>query len=503
VVLCIAVFISTVDTTIVNVALPDIAQDLSATTAELQWVMDAYTIALAGLILLGGGLADRFGRKRIFITGLALFAATSLLATFADSAVELITYRALMGTGAALIMPPALSLIAVIFPPEQRRVALSVWSAIAGLGVAMGPVAGGILLDNFWWGSAFLVNVPVALITIVGAFVLLPESRRPGVPPLDILGAVLSVLALGGLIYGIIEGPHTGWLEPDILIGIGLGIAMFFAFTWWELRTQDPLFDVRVLGNPQVLAGFTTIFLFYVAFLGIEFVIPQYLQSVEDRSTLAAGLVLLPFGVVVLLASPFVPRVITRFGYRRLLSGTMVGLGVGAATLSLLGVLGGPLIVMLGLAIAGTALGLGFPPSTAVVLNSLPVEKAGDGSAVNQVARQVGAAFGVALIGSILAGVYTSEISSSTESLSESEAETAEHSITGAQSVAAELGSREAARLTSAADDAFKRGTEVALWTLVGLTLAGALFTFRLMRGAPIDAAPPPTNAPPAESAAG
>ncbi|MGH9026138.1 MAG: DHA2 family efflux MFS transporter permease subunit, partial [Acidimicrobiia bacterium] len=366
VVLCVAVFISTVDTTVVNVALPDIATDLDATTADLQWVMDAYTIALAGLILLGGGLADRFGRKRIFTIGLMLFALTSLLATFADSPAELIAYRALMGTGAALIMPPALSLIAVIFPPDQRRTALSVWSLIAGIGVAMGPVVGGLLLDNFWWGSAFLVNVPVALVTIVGALLLLPESRRPGAPPLDVVGAVLSVLALGGLIYAIIEGPHTGWLDPEIVVALAGGVLLVVLFAWWELRQRDPLFDVRVLADGRVLAGFTTIFLFYVAFLGVEFLIPQYLQSVEDRTTLAAGLVMIPLGLGVVVCSPLTPRLITRFGYRRILSGTLAGVGAAAALLSLLADFGGPAIVMGGLLLLGVALGFGFPPSTAV-----------------------------------------------------------------------------------------------------------------------------------------
>jgi EmrB/QacA subfamily drug resistance transporter len=487
----VAVFISTVDTTVVNVALPDIATDLDATTADLQWVMDAYTIALAGLILLGGGLADRFGRKRIFITGLTLFALTSLLATFADSAVELIAYRALMGVGAALIMPPALSLIAVIFPPETRRVALSIWSVIAGAGVALGPVIGGLLLDNFWWGSAFLVNVPVALVTVVAAFVLLPESRRPGAPPLDILGAILSVLALGGLIYGIIEAPHTGWLDPEIIAALVLGAAMVGAFAWRELSCRDPLFDVRVLADGRVLAGFSTLFLFYITFLGVNFLVPQYLQSVEDRSTLAAGAVMLPLGAGTVVMAPLTPRFTNRLGYRRMLTASLAGLALGAALLSLLADTGGPVIVMIGLLLVGASLGFGFPPATAVVLNALPVEKAGDGSAVNQVARQVGAAFGVALVGSILAVVYSAEVEPATSSLSEADASKAEQSITGATSVADDLPSSEGATLEQAADDAFERGTEFALWTVAALMAAGALLTFRLLRPDPTRGAEP------------
>jgi len=218
VVLCLAIFISTVDTTIVNVALPEISRDLHATTSQLQWVIDSYTIALAGLVLLGGGLADRFGRKRVFMLGLVMFAVGSLLSTVARSAGELIAYRAVMGVGAALIFPPALSLIAVIFPPDERPRAIALWTVIGGVGIALGPVIGGVLLNSFWWGSAFLVNIPVTVIGLVGAAALLPESRRPGAPPLDLTGGASSVLALSGFVYAIIEAPATGWTDPEILL---------------------------------------------------------------------------------------------------------------------------------------------------------------------------------------------------------------------------------------------------------------------------------------------
>jgi MFS transporter, DHA2 family, multidrug resistance protein len=483
IVLCLAIFISTVDTTVVTVALPEISSDLGASTSQLQWILDSYTIALAGFILLGGGLADRFGRKRVFMSGLGLFALTSLLATFASSAGELIVYRAAMGLGAALIFPPALSLVAVIFSPVERRVAIAVWSVVAGAGLALGPVIGGALLNEFWWGSAFFVNVPVAVIGVVAALVLLPESRRPGAPPLDLVGAALSVLALGSLIYGIIEGPNVGWATVEVGGALGLGVVAVWAFIAWELRQQDPLFDVRVLGNPAVLAGFTTLFLFYIAFLGIEFVIPQYLQSVEGETALAAGLVMIPLGIGQIVLAPFTPRLLDRVGPRRLMTGTLAGIGVGAVVLSLLTEAGGVALIVAGLVIISASLALGFAPATAVVLNALPVAKAGDGSEVNQLARQVGAAFGIALIGSILAGVYSSELASETTALTDRQSETVDQSLSDAQKVAGDLGGARGAALTDAADDAFERGAEVSLWAIAGLSAAAALIVFALLRG--------------------
>ncbi len=495
VVICLAIFISAVDTTVVNVALPEISRDLDATTSQLQWVLDGYTIALAGFILLGGGLADRFGRKRIFIFGLGLFALTSLLATFAGSAGELIAYRVAMGLAAALIFPPALSLIAVIFPPAERRVAVAVWTVVAGVGLAMGPVIGGALLDEFWWGSAFFVNVPITLVGVVAALILLPESRRPGAPPLDLVGAALSVLALSAIVYGIIEAPHTGWGSAEISGSLGLGLLALGAFIWWELRQRDPLFDVRVLGNPAVLAGFTTLFLFYVAFLGMEFVIPQYLQSVDGRTALAAGVVMFPLGVCQLVLAPFTPRLSERVGPGPLLAGTLAGVGVGAVVLSLLTGAASIVLIEIGLVVTAASLALGFAPSTAVVLNALPVAKAGDGSEVNQIARQVGAAFGIALIGSIFAGVYSSDLAPATRELSDRQTEMADRSIGGATMVAEEVGGARGAALADAADTAFERGAQVGLWTVAGLAGVGAVIVYLLLRGTKPGVAVSPTRA--------
>lgn len=484
VVLCLAIFISTVDTTVVNVALPDIAAALGATTAELQWVMDAYTIALAGLILLGGGLADRFGRKRTFCVGLVVFALTSLLATLAASPPALIISRAGMGAAAALIFPPALSLIAVIFPPHERERAVAIWSFIAGLGIALGPVIGGVLIDSFWWGSAFLVNVPVTLVGLGGAIVLLPESRRPGAPSLDVPGALLSVLALTGFVYALIEGTHTGWTAPDIIAAAALGLAAFVGFIRRELRASDPLFDVTVLRDPAVLSGFVTLLCLYIAFLGVEFVVPQYLQSVEGRTALTAGLLLLVIGLFNAPATLLTPRLVERYGPGPLLICSLAGVSVAALVMSLIGTLSGVVVVVTALVLVGAAMGVGFPPATAVVMNALPVDKAGDGSAVNQLGRQVGAALGIALIGSVLAGVYSANLQpSATAELTTTQVRRAERSIEGAIAVASELPEAQRTALRGAADDAFERGTRVSLWTIAAVAGGGALLVFGLLRG--------------------
>ena len=267
-------FISAMDMTIVNVALPDISNDLDAGIGELQWVLDAFLVSLAGLLLVGNGLADRFGRRRVFLLGLIGFAVTSVLAAVAGTVGELIAARVLMGVAAACVMPPALSLLAVLFPPELRSKAAGVWAAVAGLGLALGPVLGGLLVDVAGWRWVFLVNVPFVLLAVPFGLRWLPESRRPGAPPLDIPGAALSTLALGGVVFTLIEGVDAGWTSPAVLIAAITGVAAGVAFLATELRRRHPLFDVRVLARRRVAAGALVILAAYIATLGMLFVHP-------------------------------------------------------------------------------------------------------------------------------------------------------------------------------------------------------------------------------------
>lgn len=482
-VVCLAVFIAQVDMTVMNVALPSIAVDLNAQTADLQWVMDSYSITLAGFVLLGGGLADHYGRKGVFMAGLALFGVASLVAASSNSIGQLIAARSFMGLGAALTFPPALSLIAVMFTPEYRSKAVSVWAMVGGTATAIGPIVGGLLLAEFWWGSVLLVNVPAAVIGLVGAALLLPRSKRPGAPPLDFPGALLSVLGLAALVFGIIEGPRIGWSAPIIVGALLLGVAGVVGFVLWELKTDTPMVDVRVFRIKGVSGGGVAITAGMLAITGMLFLLPLYLQSVLGLTALDAGLLLLPFGITFTVVALLSSRIERRIGVRNAITaGTLVA-AAGMLALSFVTETSssGYALIVIGAIGFGGGSGLMAPPATTAILNALPTEKAGDGSAVNQVTRQVGAAMGVAIVGTVLATVYAKELAPSLSGLSSSQANTADSSINGAQQVAATQSGGGTA-LLDAADSAFASGY---LWAMLTLALAltlSAVYVFVALR---------------------
>ena len=403
-------FISAMDMTIVNVALPDMSADLGAGIGELQWVMDAFLVSVAGLLLVGNGLADRFGRRRVFVWGLIGFAATSVLAAGAQTVGELIAARGLMGVAAACVLPPALSLLTVLFPPELRTKAAGIWSAVAGIGLAFGPVIGGVLVDAASWRWVFLVNVPFALLTVPFALRWLPDSRRPGVPPLDFPGVVLSTLALTGLVFALIEGVDTGWTAPAVLAAAATAIAAGVSFLATELRRRQPLFDVRVLKRRRTAAGAVAILSAYIATLGMLFLVPQHVQYVQGGSASAAGLELAPFGLGLGLSASASGRLVARYGSRAVLLVGLLTAATGFVPLLFLSADSSPALVLLGVGVFGCGLGLMAPPATAVIMNDVGTAKAGDGAAVNQLSRQVGGALGVAIVGSVFAAIYAAEI---------------------------------------------------------------------------------------------
>jgi EmrB/QacA subfamily drug resistance transporter len=403
-------FISAMDMTIVNVALPDISDDLDAGIGELQWVLDAFLVSLAGLLLVGNGLADRFGRRRVFLAGLAGFAAASVLAGISETVGAVIAARVLMGVAASCVLPPALSLLAVIFPPELRPKALGVWAGVAGFALALGPVAGGVLVDVASWRWVFLVNVPFVLVAVPLGLRWLPESRRPGVPPLDLPGVVLSMLALTGIVFALIEGVDAGWTSPAVLGAALVGVTASVAFFATELRRAHPLFDVRVLARPRVAAAALVILAIYIAMLGMLFLLPQYVQYVQDGSALASGLELAPFGVALGALAALSGRIVAKYGQRRVLLGGMLTAAAGFIPLLFLSGDSSPALVLLGTAIVGAGVGVAAAPVTGIIMNDVGTEKAGDGAAVNQLARQVGGALGVAIIGSVFAAIYAAQI---------------------------------------------------------------------------------------------
>jgi EmrB/QacA subfamily drug resistance transporter len=476
-VLCLCALTAGIDLTIVNVALPAIGRALDARTNELQWTIDAYTIVLAGMLVLGGAVADRVGRRRVFLASYALFALASVLAAFSPSTEALIGARALMGLGVAGVTAPALAIIASMYPPEERGRAIGTFVVFGASGLALGPIVGGLLLDRWWWGSVFLVNVPIIVVGIALGARTIPESRAPvppgGPPRLDVVGAVLSVVGLGGLLFGVIEGPGRGWTALPVLAAIVGGLAALALFVAWELRTRAPLFDVRILRRPVVATGAVTLLLAYLLLSAFLFLSPQYLRDVRDESIVSVGLLLVPFAIVFGLCSLQAQGVLQRWGSRRTITvGLLVsalGAGVLAVTAS-----GPPWATVAGSVVLAAGLSLLVAPPSTVVMNDLPASEAGDGSSLNFVSRFTGASVGVAIVGSILTSIYVRMLDPELDALDPAGADKARGSLQGALEVADTLSASADRALTTAARDAFERGATVAYAVVAVLALLAA-----------------------------
>lgn len=488
-VLLTCVLVASVDVTVVNVALPDIAKDLGAGTDTLQWVVDAYNIVLAGLLLLGAGLADRLGRKRVFLTGFALFGLASLVAAFAPSAGVLIGARAGMGIGAAMFIAPSLAILATLFPPEERSRAIAVWAIVGAVGIALGPVLGGFLLTHFWWGSAFLVNVPVVVVGVVLGVRVLPESRRPGDRRLDVVGAVLSVAGLGTTLFGVIEGPSRGWGAPEVVLSLVVGIGLVVAFVLWERRCPAPMFDVRVLARPVVAMGAGSLFLTYVAFTSMLFLVPQYLTSVHDLGIEVVGLLLLPFAVAFGVASSRVSAAMARRGAGTLVARGLFGLALGAALLAVAPHRGGVVLVVVGTTVCGLGLALLITPASTVVMNDLPDEQAGEGSATNMLSRYLGASVGVAVIGTVFAATFARAVTARVTELDRGDLRAARRSVRVALDRAGELGGPAGARVADEVREAFGVAMTAAFAAVAVVCLVGFVVARRLHARLDADAA--------------
>ena len=406
-VLCSSLLIISLDNTILNVALPALTQQLDASTSQLQWIVDGYTLVFAGLLLTAGSLGDRFGRKTFLAIGLVVFGLGSLSATFSTSSTMLALSRAVMGVGAAFIMPATLSLLTNIFrDPRERGRAIGVWAAVAGGGGAIGPVIGGFLLQHFWWGSVFLVNVPVCIIALIGGYLLLPQSRDPAAPRLDPFGALLSIVGLVLLLWAIIEAPTDGWTDPVVVACFFGGVFVLAAFVVWELHSDHPMLDVRFFENRRFTAANIAITMTFFALFGSLFLITQYLQTVLGYSALDAGIRMLPMACVMLVVAPLAPRIVERVGTKLVVGAGLTLVTLGMAWASQVPATDGyPHLVVAMIMLSG-GMGLVMAPATESIMGSLPPAKAGVGSAMNDTTRQMGGALGVAVIGSILATSY-------------------------------------------------------------------------------------------------
>jgi EmrB/QacA subfamily drug resistance transporter len=417
-VLCMSLLVIGLDNTILNVALPTLAKPsvaggLGASGSELQWIVDAYTIVFAGLLLTSGSLGDRFGRYRFLTVGLVIFGTGSALSAFAGSATVLIVTRALMGAGGSCIMPATLSILTNVFTDHhERATAIGIWAGVSAIGIGVGPVAGGALLTHFWWGSVFLVNVPVVACALVLGYLLVPESRDPSAPRLDPLGSVLSIFGLAALLWAVIEGPSHGWTSPEVVIGFVAGAIVSVSFVLWELHTSSPMLDIGFFQNPRFSAASGAITLTFFALFGLIFLLTQYLQSVLGYSTVKAGATLIPMSALLMVLSPLSTRWVRLFGNKVVVAGGLVVVALTMFAIVTLTAESSTLHVI----VVTLGLGLGMAhvmaPATESIMGSLPRDKAGVGSAMNDTTRQVGGAVGVAVLGSLLLSTYSSRLGS-------------------------------------------------------------------------------------------
>lgn len=401
--MCLALIVTGLDTLIVAVAIPSIEVGLGATADQLQWVIAAYSLAFAAPLLFAGGLADRFGRKLSFLGGMLIILAGSVLAAISGSAEILIASRVVMGVGAAFIMPSTLALIRDIFPDSERAKALGIWVGMSSLGIPLGPIIGGLLLQAFPWGSVFLINVPLILVAFVACLALVPESKSADRAKLDYFGLTLSVLGPAFLIYGIISAPATGWLAPVTLLAIIGGTLLTAAFLWWERKSQSPMLSHAVFRDRRFGGPLLTIATVFFGVFGGLFLVTQHLQLTLRLDPLAAGLHMLAMCSAVLIA-PVAPRLVEKFGLAAVSTVAPVMIAVG---MILLATDPSPssLRVIFALFAFGLGVGFGAPVSVNSIIEATPRNQSGSGSAVADVAMQLGGALGIALMGSI--GVAT------------------------------------------------------------------------------------------------
>jgi EmrB/QacA subfamily drug resistance transporter len=476
-VLCLTLLVISLDNTILNVALPTLARDLAATASQQEWMVDSYILVFASLLLTMGSLSDRFGRKRALILGLLIFGAGSIGSAFSGSANILIAARALMGIGGALIMPSTLSITTNMFSGKERGRAIGVWAGVGALGLVIGPLTGGWLLEHFTWGWVFLINVPVIVVTLLGALWLVPESKDPHASRLDPLGSLLSIGGLTSLVYAIIEVPANGWTDSSVLISFALAVILLTALIIWELRSPAPMLDMRLFTKPRFSAASLAMTLTLFAMLSSFFFLTQYLQEILGYDALNAGIRTIPMAVATMLGAGLGTRVNEWIGAKITVAAGLL-VGAGALVLWSTASLGsGYGLIATVLVILGLGMGTALAPATNSIMSALPIEKAGVGSAVNDTTRQVGGMLGVAILGSVLADIYHHAIdtTSSLNLLPSALKSAVRDSISAAVVVATRVPDPLAHIIRTAASIAFINAMDQTLVIGAGITACGAL----------------------------
>ncbi len=482
-VLCLSLLVLIVDNTVLNVAIPTLIRDLHASSSDIQWMIDAYVLVFAGLLLTAGSLSDRHGRRRGLVTGLVVFGCASLAAAFAGSPGQLIAARAVMGIGGAFLMPGTLSILTTVFDDRERKKAIAVWSSVLMLGALGGPTLGGLLLQHFWWGSVFLLNVPIAALGIVAAVLIIPESRGPARRP-DLLGALLSMVGMTALVWAVIASARDGWQAPQTLGGYGLAVLALAGFALWERRSPEPMLPVALFRNRNFSGASLSVVLLSFAGGGAMLALTQYLQFVLGFSPLKAGLAFLPMIVAAMVFNGVGVAIDKRLGARVTASLGLLVLAVGFGALAMVGPGDGYGRLVLALVILGVGSGTTGPAAYGTLLAALPPDRAGVGSAVNDTVQQVGQALSVAVLGSVLTATYAAAMPAGAGSV-------VRRSVGDALAVAAATGD---AGLARTARDAFVHAMSIT--SLVGVFggLAAAVVAFSVLRPTSKPAPPAPVR---------
>jgi EmrB/QacA subfamily drug resistance transporter len=487
--LCTSLMIVIIGNTSLNVALPTLARELDATTSDLQWMVDAYSLVFAGLLLTAGALGDRFGRKGALQLGLVLFGIGALVATFAGGAGQIIAGRAVMGFGGAFVMPSTLSILSNVFANDERPKAIAIWAGVAGGGAALGPVASGFLLEHFWWGSVFLVNLPIIIGSLVIGRWLLPKSSNPTDAPLDPVGALLSVVGLSALVYAIIEGPDHGWRSAESALWFGLAAVVLLAFLLWERSRRDPMLNLHFFEDRRFSVSSGGITLIFFAMFGTFFLTTQYFQLVLGYSPLGAGVRLLPMSFVMMFVAPQTPKLVTRFGANRVGAAGLLLVSAGLVFYSLAGVDTPYLPVIAIFVVLAAGFALTMSPMTTQLMSAVPRSKAGVGSAMNDTTRELGGALGVAVLGSLVTSRYASSLASALEGAAAPVREIAGSGLSGAVALADQpeqfpglrLAPGAADGIKAAAQQAFVDGLGVACLVAAVVVVLAAVAVFRYL----------------------
>ena len=477
-----------IDNTVLNVALKTIAEPhggLGASQSQLEWAINSYTLFFAGLLFTFGVVGDKIGRKRMLMIGLVMFGLASLLSAYSRTPEQLIFARAAMGLGGAAVMPQTLSIISNVFEPAERPRAIGLWAMAVGLGIATGPVLGGLLLDHFWWGSVFLINVPVTALGAIAVAILVPESRNRQAGGIDYVGVLLSIAGLVSLVFGIVQGGDgDSWLSLGVLGPIVGGLVILAAFVAYEARIQHPSLDVRLFRDRRLSASVGALGLVFFGMGGVFFFTSFYLQNVRGYTPLDAGLLTVPFAAGQLLMAPRSARLVQRYGAKAVGTTGMFVMAAAIAGYATLGTASPIWLLGVLFGIQGAAIGLSMPAATAAVMDVLPRERAGSGSALTNTARQVAVALSVAILGSILADFYRNALAPALAGLPAAARGAASSSITATQAVAQQLGPA-GRSLLAPANAAFVDAMRVTTLIAALVALAGGFVVLRWMPGKP------------------